>query len=198
MLPSVLPCHLKWTILIFISLLAPGNSQAIADDEINFPSQPGWNDMRACARCYFDSSTCNWFYDLTTDLGCINNACICRASTLGQAIENISSGILSACSNYDDQATATDFMKAYCSDRGYTSVGSAVPAEATVSSLTDDRCRKAHHLDFPEPHAACSRKHFVYIDISPDLGINNYNPVYLGHQQFLSSFSDRIPRPFIF
>ncbi|KAI0424825.1 hypothetical protein F5Y09DRAFT_347339 [Xylaria sp. FL1042] len=65
---------------------------------------------------------------------CETNACLCRPSTLEEGVEFIDEKVMSLCSNYDDQSTATDFLLRYCSAHGNTSVGTA--AEPTGAFLT--------------------------------------------------------------
>ncbi|KAJ3578501.1 hypothetical protein NPX13_g2065 [Xylaria arbuscula] len=127
------------TLLLQVLLLSLGtaSAQAISDDSIVYTTLSGWNDMRACARCPFqvNFSICGAGDVLNDVLGCQTNACLCRPSTLGEAVEVIDEKVISLCSNYDDQSTATDFLLRYCSEHGYTSVETAA-ASPTGASLT--------------------------------------------------------------
>ncbi|VUC32653.1 unnamed protein product [Clonostachys rosea] len=126
--------------LLLLSFLVKGSvAQAVDNDEVVWTTQSGWNDMKKCARCKFDSGFCNWPGTLQGEVGCSTNACMCRASTLGQTLKKVSDSVLSACSNYDDQRDATSFLIAYCSDKGYTSIGSAVIASSTARATSDSR-----------------------------------------------------------
>uniref|UniRef100_A0A0B7KEP4 Extracellular membrane protein CFEM domain-containing protein n=1 Tax=Bionectria ochroleuca TaxID=29856 RepID=A0A0B7KEP4_BIOOC len=118
-------------LLLLSFLLNDCEAQAVDKDEVVWTTQSGWNDMKTCAKCKFDYLFCNWPGNLQGDIGCSTNACMCRASTLGQTLKKVSDSVLSACSNYDDQRDATSFLIAYCSDKGYTSIGSAVIASST-------------------------------------------------------------------
>ncbi|CAH0019810.1 unnamed protein product [Clonostachys rhizophaga] len=127
-------------VLLLLSLLLNDcRAQAVDKDEVVWTTQSGWNDMKTCAKCKFDSLLCNWPGNLQGDIGCSTNACMCRASTLGQTLKKVSDSVLSACSNYDDQRDATSFLIAYCSDKGYTSIGSAVIASSTAKVTSDSR-----------------------------------------------------------
>lgn len=118
--------------LFLLSFLLNGcGAQAVDKDQVVWTTQSGWKDMKTCAKCNFDYLFCNWPGNLQGDIGCSTNACMCRASTLGQTLKKVSDSVLSACSNYDDQRDATSFLIAYCSDKGYTSIGSAVIASST-------------------------------------------------------------------
>lgn len=118
--------------LLLLSFLLNGcEAQAVDKDEVVWTTQSGWNDLKTCAKCKFDYLFCNWPGNLQGDIGCSTNACMCRASTLGQTLKKVSDSVLSACSNYDNQRDATSFLIAYCSDKGYTSIGSAVIASST-------------------------------------------------------------------
>lgn len=134
-----------FAILLLLLLVGPRHcvGQAIDADQIIFTTQPGWVDMKACAKCPFliNFSVCNVGNDISNRVGgCLTNACLCRASTLGQAVDILGEEVLSLCSNYDDQRTATSFLLAYCSVHGYTSVGSAVltteTGACTVAAVT--------------------------------------------------------------
>ncbi|CAG9988721.1 unnamed protein product [Clonostachys byssicola] len=118
-------------LLLLSFLLNDCGAQALDKDEVVWTTQSGWKDMKTCAKCKFDYLFCNWPGSLQGDIGCSTNACMCRASTLGQTLKKVSESVLSACSNYDDQRDATSFLIAYCSDKGYTSIGSAVIASST-------------------------------------------------------------------
>ncbi|KAI3335436.1 hypothetical protein F4824DRAFT_156785 [Ustulina deusta] len=111
-------------------------AQAIPDDSIVYTTLSGWGDMRACARCPFQVNfgLCSVGDALNDELGCMTNACLCRPSTLEEAVEFIDERVISLCSNYDDQATATSFLLRYCSAHGYTSVATAT--SPPVSSET--------------------------------------------------------------
>ena len=126
-------------VVIFVAAIQKCIAQVVQDDAIVYTTQPGWIDMRVCAKCPFgvNDGRCAYVSKINDRIGCDTNACLCRASTLGQAVGWVAEDVLSICSNYDDQATATNFLLAYCSDKGYTAVGSSVPAETTgASSLT--------------------------------------------------------------
>ncbi|CAH0046620.1 unnamed protein product [Clonostachys solani] len=126
-------------LLLLSFLVNDCGAQAVNNDEVVWTTQSGWNDMKKCARCKFDYVFCNWPGSLQGDIGCNTNACMCRASTLGQTLKKVSDSVLSACSNYDDQRDATSFLIAYCSDKGYTSIGSAVIASSTARVSSDSR-----------------------------------------------------------
>ncbi|KAI1116510.1 hypothetical protein F5Y14DRAFT_449023 [Nemania sp. NC0429] len=97
-----------------LSLSARGAiAQAIQDDSIAYTTLSGWGDMRA--------------------FGCKTNACLCRPITLEEGVEFIDQKVVSLCSNYDDQKTATDFLLRYCSNHGYTSVGTPVTPTGSPS-----------------------------------------------------------------
>lgn len=125
--------HLTILLLLLLTDARRCTAQAINADQIIFTTQPGWIDMRSCARCPFvvDFGVCNIGNDISGRAGCNTNACLCRPSTLGEAVSILGSEVLALCSNYDDQRTATSFLIAYCSAHGYTSVGSAVFATET-------------------------------------------------------------------
>ncbi|KAI1171016.1 hypothetical protein F4777DRAFT_83080 [Nemania sp. FL0916] len=111
-------------------------AQAIQDDSIVYTTLGGWGDMRACARCPFQVNfgICGVGDFLNDAVGCMTNACLCRPSTLEEAVEFIDERVISLCSNYDDQSTATDFLLRYCSTHGYTLVGT--PATPTGAFFT--------------------------------------------------------------
>lgn len=127
-------------LILFACLFHPSNSQAVPDDSIVFTTQAGWNDMRACAKCplQFNAGFCNIGYLIVNIVGCETNACLCRASTLGEAIDVYSDEALELCSNYDDQRTATSFLSQYCADKGYTSIdyGNSNVASKTTGAYT--------------------------------------------------------------
>jgi hypothetical protein len=55
--------------------------------------------------------------DIKEGVGCETNKCLCQAGNLGNGIEYINEAVATACSDSDDQAAATSFLKAYCSER---------------------------------------------------------------------------------
>ncbi|KAI0112525.1 hypothetical protein GGR51DRAFT_557108 [Nemania sp. FL0031] len=122
-------------------------AQVIEDDSIVYTTVSGWEDMRACARCPFrvTYNICGAGDFVNDAIGCVTNACLCRASTLEQAIEFVDEKVLSLCSNYDDQSTASEFLLRYCSTHGYTSVGTA--ATPTVSSETTTSQTSSHSIE---------------------------------------------------
>ncbi|KAI0509192.1 hypothetical protein F5B22DRAFT_649241 [Xylaria bambusicola] len=121
------PNHASLYILAQLILaLCTASAQIISDDSIVYTTLAGWRDMRACAQCPFRGNAHDCHGELVdVVVGCQTNACLCRPSTLEQAVDSIDEQVLSLCSNYEDQRTATDFLLRYCSDHGYTSVATA-------------------------------------------------------------------------
>ncbi|KAJ8132764.1 hypothetical protein O1611_g863 [Lasiodiplodia mahajangana] len=121
---------------LFSSCARYAAAQVIEDASIVYTTVGGWDDMRACARCPFQVryNICGAGDFLNDAIGCMTNACLRRASTLEEAVEFIDERVISLCSNYDDQSTASEFLVRYCSTHGYTSVGTA--ATPTGAFLT--------------------------------------------------------------
>ncbi|KAF2183016.1 hypothetical protein K469DRAFT_710962, partial [Zopfia rhizophila CBS 207.26] len=109
--------------------------QVISDDSIVFSTMAGWKDMRSCVTCAFGGVSCS--SEVLKRAGCETNKCLCKSSLLGEVVKDIGELALSYCSNYDDQKTATSFMLAYCSQKGYTSIGSVVEAPETTGQATE-------------------------------------------------------------
>lgn len=102
-------------------------SQAVSNDDIVFTTMAGWEDMVGCAQ--------NAGNNVVASIGCKTNKCFCQPSHLGQALLLYADKVLSDCSNYDDQRTATEFLASYCSEKGYTSIESAVLASTSAPDL---------------------------------------------------------------
>jgi len=93
-------------------------AQAVDPDAIDFSVVSGWKDLRGCVQCWLQ--TC--WDNIAEREQCKTNACLCRGSTLGEAIPKLSQGVMSYCSNIDDASTAVSVLTAYCSAKGYTQV----------------------------------------------------------------------------
>jgi len=102
-------------VLAWSSLVA---AQAIEPDTIDFTTADDWVDLKKCAQCVLQTCYTNVAYEA----GCVTNACLCQRSTLGDAVQQVSSAVVSKCSNLDDATIAVSVLTAYCSGRGYTEV----------------------------------------------------------------------------
>lgn len=117
------------SLLYGLVILHPVAGQAIDNDKIDFTKMSGWNDLRRCVKCIMWD--CG---NLLRGVGCETNACLCRPSTLGEAVKKASDEVLSYCSNFDDQSTATSILTSYCSAKGYTGIQSPVLVTSTGAS----------------------------------------------------------------
>ncbi|KAK3326972.1 hypothetical protein B0T19DRAFT_420492 [Cercophora scortea] len=106
------------TILLLMGYIRLAASQAVDPDKINFATMSQWKDLRDCVRCQLQSC----YGNIADYEGCATNGCICRGSTLGDAIPKLRGDTLSYCSNLDDASTAVSVLTAYCASKGYTQV----------------------------------------------------------------------------
>lgn len=131
--------QLQYLCLFFAFLLSLAHwstAQRTEDDDIDFPSEPGFDDMRECAACPLrGTGVCSSDDDLADLVGCDTNTCLCREDILELAIKDLGDMVISLCSNSNDQKTATNFLSAYCSNKGYTMTGSPATASATGASV---------------------------------------------------------------
>jgi hypothetical protein len=103
---------------------------AAQDDRINFRGQLGFNDLADCASCFFAGfGQCPLLED---EVGCMTDKCLCQSNHLDKGVEFISDSVISKCSDEQDQAAATDFLKSYCAEHGATEV--AAPDSSTGAS----------------------------------------------------------------
>lgn len=113
-------------------------AQQIASDTIDFSTIEIWDDLRSCLKDVFN--TCGFLGgcrdNVALEVGCQTNACLCRASTLGEAVGDASNLAISYCSNYDDQSSATSILTSYCSVRGYTSIVAPTTVTSGASTIT--------------------------------------------------------------
>jgi FtsH-binding integral membrane protein len=123
-------------ILICASLSV--DAQQIESDTIDFTTIQIWDDLRSCLKDVFN--TCGFLGgcrdNVALEVGCQTNACLCRASTLGEAVEDAMDLSMSYCSNYDDQSSATSILTSYCSVRGYTSIVAPTIVTTGASTVT--------------------------------------------------------------
>ncbi|KAH8888438.1 hypothetical protein GQ53DRAFT_826143 [Thozetella sp. PMI_491] len=107
-------------------------SQAVDPDTINFATISVWPSLRDCVKCQLQ--TC--YGNIAQNEGCLNNACLCRGSTQGDAIPKLYANVLTACSNLDDATTATSVLTAYCQNKGYETIVSRTILQTGASTVT--------------------------------------------------------------
>jgi hypothetical protein len=118
-------------ILILISLVSPGSSQAT----ISLESLPDFYVQRDCLKRCFSCYECG----VIDTLGCWYNgldACFCRSDQAPTATSAISSCVLSACSGHAaDVTSALSLYDGYCSRNQVTLKGFADPTIRNTISL---------------------------------------------------------------
>lgn len=110
-------------------------AQAIDPDNINFKTISGWKDLRSCLQHVFDG--CYGYVcagNVAGSVQCVTNACFCRPSTLGAAIQAARDQALKECQNLDDQPQAETIVVDYCASKGYTSIVSPTVLPSTGAS----------------------------------------------------------------
>jgi hypothetical protein len=123
-----------WPSIALISLfLRHVYAQAINPDLVVWTTIGQWADLRSCVQ---GSLAGSWSPSLQYRVGCTTNACFCRADTLGSAEQILSSVVLAACSDFEDQTTAVSILTSYCAAKGYTSVLAPTILPATTGACT--------------------------------------------------------------
>jgi hypothetical protein len=107
-------------------------AQAIDPDIIDFTKISGWKDLRVCLQGCFLA----FHPPVQETAGCTTNACLCRPSTLGLAIQAASDCALKGCQNLDDQVTARKIVIDYCAAKGYTSIVSPTVLQSSTGAFT--------------------------------------------------------------
>jgi hypothetical protein len=126
----------RFTLLLALfSLLSSWvSAQAVNADTIDFTKIPIFPNLRTCLQSCFSGSYYIGYYE-----GCSTNACLCRGSTLGDAVVKIQSIALERCSNLDDQSTAVSVLTAYCASKGYTQIVTPTILQTGASTVTVTR-----------------------------------------------------------
>jgi hypothetical protein len=125
-----------WFSITIISLfLHYISAQAINPDLVVWTTVGQWADLRSCvqfslAGAYLTEPA------LQDRVECTTNACLCRADTLGSAEQLLSSVVLAACSDFEDQTTAVSILTSYCAAKGYTSILAPTILPATTGACT--------------------------------------------------------------
>jgi len=117
--------------LVFSTL---SSAQAV-DPKIDFTKVSIWNTLKTCVQdCFIYPNEQATGPDVQYQLGCTTDGCLCRADTLGQGLEIVSSIALEYCSDYQDVTTAASVLTAYCASAGYTSIIAPTNAAPTGPS----------------------------------------------------------------
>lgn len=128
--------NIVFFLLWWLLYIRAAQAQAIDPDNINFKSISGWKDLRGCLQYVFDACYGSWgcHENVAGSVQCLTNACLCRPSTLGAAIQAARAQALKECQNLDDQAQAETIVVDYCASRGYTSIVSPTVLPSTGAS----------------------------------------------------------------
>jgi hypothetical protein len=122
---------LAWLVLSTSRVLA----QAVDGDKIDFTTLDGWIDLRSCLQGCFTG-----YGAIQNQVGCQTNVCLCRASTLGEAVPEVANKAFSDCSNLDDKTSAISVLTAYCAGKGYTSIISPTLLSSETGARTPYSC----------------------------------------------------------
>ena len=122
-------------IFSFIILLRQAVAQAVDPDVVDFSTIDGYDDLRECVQ--------NRLYWIGGDVGCstnadgyYTNACLCRPSTLGSAVQIIQQKTMEDCENIDDKNIAKTILLNWCSSKGYTSVVTPIVLPSLTGGYT--------------------------------------------------------------
>jgi len=111
-----------WLLANLVAFLIHGiNSQAIDPDLVVWTTVAGYSSWTTCLKQTLAGAGYN-YKAIEYYVGCEVNSCLCRPNLLGKGIGILADRVLSRCSDFQEQSSATSILIAYCSAKGYTSI----------------------------------------------------------------------------